>query len=258
METDTPKVIDSHCHITHPAFDLDRELVLAECSKRHLLLVNSALEEAEARLSLSLLDKGVFTSAGFDPKVLSGEKAQKMIEFISAHESELVGIGEVGLDWFWVRDHSSREEQESIFLKFVQLADRFGKPLVVHSRSAGVRCGELLLSLGFKRVLMHAYDGSVRMAVDFASKGFLFSVPPSSVRSDHKRKLVRALPLGSLLLESDAPVLGPVQGERNNPTNVFVSADFIRSVKALELGPVLRQTYNNSVRFFGHEQLNSR
>jgi TatD DNase family protein len=253
MVTGIPRTIDSHCHITHRVFDADREQILAECSKRHLLLVNSALDETEAKFSFHLSEKGVLTSVGFDPKILSREEAQKITDFILTYERKMVAIGEVGLDWFWVREHSRREEQERIFLQFVHLADRLGKPLVVHSRSAGVRCGELLLSLGFKRVLMHAYDGSVQRAVDFASKGFLFSIPPSSIRSEHKRKLVKALPVDALLLESDAPALGPVQGERNLPTNVFVSADFIRSVKGVELEHVLRETYSNSAKFFGLE-----
>ncbi|PSN92341.1 hypothetical protein B9Q08_01490, partial [Candidatus Marsarchaeota G2 archaeon ECH_B_SAG-M15] len=78
----------------------------------------------------------------------------------------------------WVRDRNLWSKQEDIFRMFIDLADRLKQPLVVHSRSAGRACIEILNSSGFNSVLMHAYDGSVGDALMAAKKGFLFSIPP--------------------------------------------------------------------------------
>ncbi|PSO05247.1 hypothetical protein B9Q13_02435 [Candidatus Marsarchaeota G2 archaeon ECH_B_SAG-G16] len=250
-EKSIPSAIDCHCHITHEAFEKDREQILNECAKRSILVVNSALTPKELELSLSLYERGlILQSAGWDAKNLDYNKALEMRRAIENNAEKLVAVGEVGLDWFWVRDHEQRRTQEKIFRLFIDLADALGKPLVVHSRSAGWACGELLLSLGFTRVLMHAFDGSSGVAKTLCEKGMLFSIPPSIARSEQKLKLVKNLPLSSLCLESDAPVLAPTKGERNTPLNVFVSASWIAQIKRTSLQAVLQQTTNNALTLF--------
>ena len=106
----------------------------------------------------------------------------------------------------------------------VALARELGLPLNVHCRSAGKKTLETLAAAGAERVLMHAYDGKVGHAMKAAEeRGWVFSIPPSVVRSKQKQKLVCRLPLEAMALETDSPVLGPDRNERNEPANILVS-----------------------------------
>ena len=121
----------------------------------------------------------------------------------------------------------------------------------VHSRSAGRYAVELLLARGAVKVQLHAFDGRASSAMPAVEAGYLFSIPPSVLRSQQKRKLVRGLPLSSLLVETDSPVLGPARGERNEPANAVLSVKAIAELKGLEPEEVREAVYENSLRLYG-------
>lgn len=81
--------------------------------------------------------------------------------------------------------------------------------------------------------------------------GYFFSVPPSIVRSQQKRKLVRRLPLACLLVETDSPVLGPEPGERNEPRNARVSAAEIAAIQGRAIDEVCAAVAENTRRLYG-------
>lgn len=72
---------------------------------------------------------------------------------------------------------------------------------------------------------------------------YYFSVPPSIVRSSQKQKLVAALPLSNLLLETDSPALGPNKNEDNQPSNAYISAQEIARLKNIEVSEVVGLAY---------------
>ncbi|KAK6053340.1 hypothetical protein COOONC_09155, partial [Cooperia oncophora] len=105
----------------------------------------------------------------------------------------------------------------------------------VHSRSA---CGEtvdFLIENKATKVALHAFNGSLEQALRGLEAGFFFSIPPSFTTGDHKRFLIDAIPMEKLLLETDSPVLGPVRGERNEPANLRLSAEFIADVSSFDI-----------------------
>jgi TatD DNase family protein len=142
-----------------------------------------------------------------------------------------------------------RERQVKIFRFWVKVASELKLPLVVHSRSAGKYAIEVLSEEGYDRVLMHAFDGSSGWALKGVSRGFMFSIPPSVMRSQQKVKLVKSIPLEHLMIESDAPVLGPELGKRNEPSNVVVSATKIAEIKRIDLNETCEVLYLSSKNF---------
>jgi TatD DNase family protein len=108
-----------------------------------------------------------------------------------------------------------------------------------------------LVEAGARRVLMHAFDGRAGAALEGVRHDFFFSIPPSVVRSRQKQKLVRALPLSVLLLETDSPVLGPEPEVRNVPANVGVALRAVAELKGVSEAEVARATTANAVRLFG-------
>jgi TatD DNase family protein len=256
MSATAPRLIDAHAHLGAPEFDADRAAVLArarEAGVEAVIVVGETLADAEKNLSLAAADASgmIRPAAGLYPTVLDRAQAASIEALIRRELPRLVAIGEVGLDHWKVQDPAQRELQRDIFLGFVRLSDQTGLPLNVHSRSAGKATIDLLLESGATRVLLHAFDGRAATALPAVEAGFFFSVPPSVVRSPQKQKLVRRLPLSSLLVETDSPVLGPLPGVRNEPANVRISVTAIAQLKGLSEEAVSEAVIENQRRLFG-------
>ena len=179
------------------------------------------------------------------------EQAETIAAWIHRHREQLAAIGEVGLDLWKVQDAAGREVQRQIFGLFIDLAQEVDLPLNVHSRAAGRQTIEMLLERGASRVQLHAFDGRAVKALPAVEAGYFFSVPPSIVRSAQKRKLVRQLPLSSLLVETDSPVLGPDAKARNEPANAKLSVQAIAEIKELPLPEVAATVTDNTIRLYG-------
>jgi TatD DNase family protein len=162
-----------------------------------------------------------------------------------------VAIGEVGLDYWVVQGEAERELQREIFARFIDLSRELALPLNVHSRSAGRHAVGLLLERSARKVQLHAFDGKASAALPAVEAGYLFSIPPSVVRSQQKQNLVRRLPLSSLLVETDSPVLGPIPEGRNEPANITFAVDAIAAIKKVSTEEVLEVISRNALRLFG-------
>ena len=172
---------------------------------------------------------------------------------VEKHAPTLAGIGEVGLDYWRAQQEASRARQREVLAAIVALARAQNLPLNVHSRSAGHHTLRFLEQHGARRVLMHAFDGKAGHAREAAQAGFLFSIPPSILRSPQKQKLARLLPLEALALETDSPVLGPERTQRNEPANVRYSLQSIARIKQIDASEVGRQTTQNALRWLDGE-----
>ena len=247
-------IVDTHTHLGDPVFDEDRGEVIEKARTVGLsaiVVVSETLAEAERNLELAANYPILRPAAGLYPTHLDLMQAEKMTAFIRREHKRLVAIGEVGIDYWAVKEESGRERQRQIFLQFVDLSIELDLPLNVHSRSAGRHVITMLIERGARKVQLHAFDGKAASALPGVEAGYFFSIPPSIVRSPQKQKLVRRLPISSLLVETDSPVLGPTPGERNEPSNALVSIDAIAEIKNLEKEEVREALYDNTRRLFG-------
>jgi TatD DNase family protein len=257
-------VIDCHAHLACEDFDADRDEVLAraaaagveavllvgedQADNDRVLEVCEALAEAPVRCLPCL---GFHPDRfGDDRPLPSRAELDAVIAQIRDHAPRLAAIGEVGLDRWYARDEARRRAQEAFLEEVAALAAELDLPLNVHSRSAGKRTLDLLRGVGARRVLMHAFDGKAGHAREAAEDGYLFSVPPSAVRSPQKQRVLRLLPLESLALESDSPVLGPERHTRNEPANLTWSRDEIARIQGVTPEDVVAATGANARRLF--------
>ena len=247
------RLIDTHAHLCDPQFDADRDAVLERARAAGVatvIAVGETLDDACRNLELAERHPEIRPAAGLYPTHLDLDAVDTMEAWIRAHRDRLIAIGEVGLDRWAVQDEDDRDRQRAIFLRFVALARELDLPLNIHSRSAGRRAVETLLDAGATRVHLHAFDGRPTSAMPAVEAGWMFSVPPSVVRSIQKRKLVRRLPLTSLMLETDSPVLGPDPGARNEPANVRVVVREIATLHEVHEDEVAEVTTANATRFY--------
>lgn len=246
-------LIDVHAHLTDSSFtDVDQVLDRAKSQgvERVIISTTGLGEFARALELLGLYPDRISLTVGFDPTILSTYEYQMFYGLVNQRSFTMVGIGEVGLDHYYIKDHVERELQESFFRTTICLARSMGLPLVIHSRSAGCHALEVLYSEGADRVLMHAFDGKAGDAFKAVKEGYFFSIPTSVVYSEQKQKLVRHLPLEALMLETDSPVLAPVRGDRNEPANLIYSARKIAEIKRVPVETVMEVTTRNAIQFF--------
>ncbi|HEU5394532.1 MAG TPA: TatD family hydrolase [Candidatus Methylomirabilis sp.] len=246
-------LVDAHAHLCAAEFREDLEAVLAAAAAAgvvRIITVGETLEDAEVNLALAERFPQVKVCAGLYPTILDIDAAAALIAFIRARRDRLVGIGEVGLDHWIVKGDAERDLQRRIFADFSALAGELDLPLNVHSRSAGRATVQFLKEQGARRVLLHAFDGKASAALEGAAAGFFFSIPPSVVRSPQKQKLVRALPLDRLLLETDSPVLGPDPAGRNEPRNLSVACQAVADLKGVSFEEVVERSTGNALALF--------
>jgi len=256
-------MIDCHAHIALSDFDPDREEDVQRAKLAgvtHIAVVGEGPDDNRRVLEVCRHHPQILKACvGLHPDRFGEDReppAQEQIEAVCAfarrYRSEIVAVGEIGLDYWQVKSPQRRALQLACFEQMVALADDLHLAVNVHSRSAGHYTLEALAAYKAKKVLMHAFDGKAGYARKAAEcHGWLFSIPPSVVRSTQKQKLVRNLPLESLALESDSPVLGPDRNLRNEPANLAVAVSCIAEIKNLDPDRVKEVTSRNAWRLFG-------
>jgi TatD DNase family protein len=247
-------IVDTHAHLCDPVFDADLSLVLQKAEAAGIgavIAVSENIKDAVKNLEIAARSPMVRAAAGLYPTMLDLDLAAQMRDFIRAHKDRLIAMGEVGLDYWVVKNEPDREIQREIFRGFIELSKEIGLPLNVHSRSAGRHAVDLLLDTAAAKVQLHAFDGKFGSALPAVEAGYFFSVPPSVVRSEQKQKLVRNLPLSCLLIETDSPVLGPVPQERNEPANAIIAVKAIAELKGVTEAEVIEAVSENTRTLYG-------
>lgn len=249
------RLVDVHAHLADESFEHDLDAVMGRAIEAGVEAVVSVSESlADARRNLQLASRypaRLLPAAGLHPVAPDPDEAAAIEHLVRSDPDRWVAIGEVGLDFWKVRERGALEAQRAIFARFIRLSVELDLPLNVHSRSAGRAAIELLLEKGARRVLLHAFDGRAATAMPAVEAGYFFSVPPSVVRSAQKRKLVRRLPLSCLLLETDSPVLGPDPALRNEPANLPVALRAVAELKGLPAEQVAEAVADNTRRLLG-------
>jgi TatD DNase family protein len=249
-----PGLVDTHAHICDPGFDKDRAKVLERARRAGVDAIIAVGENlADARKNIELAGKYPMLkpAAGLYPAHLDLNQAGEMADFIRQNHSSLAAIGEVGLDYWVVKEAPEKAVQREILKQFIELSKELSLPLNIHSRSAGRHAIALLLENNASRVQMHAFDGKASAALPGVDAGYFFSIPPSVARSRQKQKLVKRLPLSCLLIETDSPVLGPLPNERNEPANIRQSINAIAALKDISEEAVIAAVSENTERLYG-------
>ena len=166
----------------------------------------------------------------------------------------MLALGEIGLDYHY--DLSPREDQRKWFAEQPDLAKQLGYPVVLHIREAFGDCMDILRAhRDGLRGVMHCYSGSVETAYECLDLGLKFSFGGAVTFKNAKKpiEVVSALPLDSIMLETDCPYMTPVphRGERNDPSFIHFTCEKIAEIKGIDPEEMAQITYDNAVRAFG-------
>ncbi len=253
--------VDVHAHLDDKAFDDDREQVLRCVEKAEIIVVNAGSNMNSSRLSVKLAHEYdfVFACVGIHPH--EAQKVEKNyideLEKLAAHP-EVVGIGEIGLDYYY--NHSDRETQKKVFAEQLTLAKKLDLPVVIHNRDAHQDTLDILKKIRPAKGLMHCYSGSLEMAREFMKMGFCFSFGGVITFKNAKRpkEVASKLPIDRILLETDSPYLSPkpYRGKRNDPTRIPIIAHKLAGLRQMDIEVLKDRTYSNFRKLFDLPQSN--
>jgi len=248
-------MIDVHCHLEQKNYNKDRDAVIEECRRKMKALVTCCAHPSDFDLTLKICSKYngfVYCAVGLHPEFIKdlkeGEK-EKLIEKIIENSCKISAIGEIGLDYHWIKEEEWREKQKGMFIEFLELAKKLDLPVVIHSRDAMQDTLSILEKQGMKgkKVLLHLFNEK-NLLERVLKNSWSISIGPAILRSKDIRKIARDCPLGNLMLETDSPWFG--FGKRGTPLNVIKAAEKIAEAKKISLQEVEKQTDLNAAKFF--------
>jgi TatD DNase family protein len=269
---------DTHCHLDYDKFDPDREAVLARAREAGLIrILVPGLEQRSSRAAVRLAesDPMVYAAVGFHPTDLENFSEETFDDIRAlANHPKVVAVGEIGLDYYWVKEEEKRGVQREVLKRQLAFAEAVHKPVVIHMREEGdawfgqasVDLLEILEEwystlreqehpLAEKPGVLHSFNGNLETAQKAITLNFYIGVtgPVTYKNAEEKRRLIRQLPLEKLLIETDAPFLAPVpqRGKRNEPAFVTYIADKIAEIHMTTREQVANITTENAERLFG-------
>jgi TatD DNase family protein len=251
--------IDSHVHLDASQFNEDREHVIArarEAGVKGFITIGAGygVASAERACALSAEYLDIWATVGVHPHDAGCEVDFESLETLAERE-RVVAIGETGLDFY--RDWAPVDLQYEKFEAQVALAKKVGKPLVIHSRAAGKECLELLIRTNAADVggVFHCFAEDVEFAKKLLDINFIISLPGvlTFKNASHVREVAAALPLSSILLETDAPYLAPEphRGQRCESAFLPITARKLAEVRNISLEDVAHATTESTCKLFG-------
>ena len=249
-------LVDTHVHLDEPAFDADRDAVVARARAAGVgRQVACAIDAATwPRLrDTCRATPGLFPAYGLHPLLLRQHREAHLEALREWLERERpVAVGECGLDYYV--DGLDRQAQGRYFEAQLRIARDVDLPVIVHARRAVEDVIIALRKVGGVRGVVHSYAGSVEQARQLADIGFLlgFGGPVTYPRANRIRKVAAAVPLEQLLLETDSPdqPLCGHQGERNEPCRLAGVLAAIAGLRDEDPDTIARATTANAERLF--------
>ena len=259
-------IFDTHAHYDDHAFDADREAVIRSLPSfgvEKAVNVGASLRGCRESIRLSGEYPSIYAAVGIHPDecLLMEESWMEELRTLAGSTAKCVAIGEIGLDYHGFEiydDKPDKETQKKWFRRQLCLAAELSLPVIVHSRNA---CEDTVAimreareTLGIKDAVIHCFSYSRETAEEFVKMGYYLGFGGSTTYEGQKKitKVLKAVPMERILLETDCPYLSPVphRGERNFSGNLPYVRDRIAEIREISPEEVERITRENALRFY--------
>lgn len=265
-------LIDTHCHIQSAGLNAGERSTQEMWAK-----VGSSVDEIVGRAREAGVTKMICVGCDVNDSALAvdcvksrenlfasiGIHPHEAIKFVN-HQEELdrfaalataekvVAVGECGLDYFYT--HSPREEQIKILEFQLALAQKYDLPLIFHVREAFDDFWPVYDNFKGLRGVLHSFTDNQTNMEKAVQNGLYVGVNgiATFAKEPQQREMYRAIPLESMLLETDAPFLTPVpfRGKICEPKHVVLTAEFLSSLRGDTVEEISRATTQNAEKLF--------
>ncbi len=260
-------IFETHAHYDDEKFDEDRVELLSHLLRENNIgnIVNVGATFRGCKDSIKLAEEydNVYAAIGIHPEEID-EINEDVINWLRKNSSnpKVVAIGEIGLDYYWVKEPEQRAKQRLWFDRQMDLALELNLPVIIHSRDAAEDTLNTIIrynTQGLKGIV-HCYSYSKEIAMEYVKMGWYIGVG-GVVTFKNGRKLVEtveAIPIENIVLETDCPYMAPVphRGERNSSIYLSHVAEKIAELKGLTVKEVEDITYENALRVYTKSKRN--
>lgn len=239
-------LIDTHCHISKEDYSNPEEII--KHMEDNIMIVSTASpKDIDEVISLCENHKNIYGTIGIHPEfadTYTKEDLNKIEKFLT--HKKIVGIGEIGLDYHYTKEN--KEKQKELFIKQINLANKYKKTIVIHSRDAIEDTYNIIKQYKDKETKcnMHCFSGSLEMAKRFIKMDVKLGIGGVLTFKNEKKlkEIVTQLDIHNFILETDSPYLTPepLRGHQNEPANVKYVAAKISQLKGIEYTKTLEIT----------------
>ncbi len=242
------KFIDIHCHLSFPDYADEREKIIEQLQAEEIGVINVGVAHKYPNMWATV---GVHpTDSKIEPDYIELEKL--------ARNPKCVAIGECGLDYH----HGGQEDyerQRKIFIDHINLANKVGKPLMLHVRNGKENVGaykeavELLKQYSKVRANFHFFAGSLEDLKLILEMGNTVSFTGVVTFAKEYAEIVKNIPDAQIMSETDAPFAAPVpyRGKRNNPLYIKEIVAKLADIREVSSEALSAQIIDNARRVFG-------
>lgn len=258
---------DSHAHYNDEKFNEDRESIIKNVYEEGVtkfICAGYSVESSIQALKIANEHDFIYTTLGVSPNDVkeSIEETEKDIEEIKKiiledrknnSKPPIVGIGEIGLDYYWNKEN--KEVQKWAFIKQIELANELKLPIVIHTRDAVADTISILKEYNvIKHGVFHCCPQNIELVKEGLKLGFYISCagPYTFKSAKNSEDIIKLIPDDKILIETDSPYLAPEpkRGTRNDSRNVKYIAEKIAKAKEKDLETVAQMTYKNACQIF--------
>ncbi len=250
-------IYDTHAHYNDEKFEGIVEQTIEENRKSGVVKVNNIgynLESSIKAIELSNKFEDQYAVIGIHPSDV-GKCTVAQIEelYNKKNNGKIVAIGEIGLDYYWVKDN--KEEQKALFIEQIELANRLKLPIVVHSRDASLDTYTTLKEHPAKfGTLLHCFSPTEDLVRLVLENGYMVAFGGNITynRAKSFQKYMDMIPVEQILVETDAPYLPPVplRGTLNSSKNLPIILEKLAEYKHMDVEELSKIVYRNSLEFF--------
>ena len=254
-------IFETHAHYDDEKFDEDRVELLSHLLRENnignIVNIGATFQGCKDSIKLASEYDNVYAAIGIHPEEID-EINEDVIQWLRENSAnpKVVAIGEIGLDYYWVKEPEQRAKQRLWFDRQMELAIELNLPVVIHSRDAAEDTLNTIIrynTQGLKGIV-HCYSYSKEIAMEYVKMGWYIGVG-GVVTFKNGRKLVEtveAIPIENIVLETDCPYMAPVphRGERNSSIYLSHIAEKVAEIKGLTVKEVEDITYENALRVY--------
>lgn len=232
-------MVDTHCHLVDPQFNKDLKDVLKRAEQAGVdKIINAGYDVVTSKIAIEQgqQHKWLLPAVGIHPNEAAQRSLTEMGEIQDIIKKYRVcAVGETGLDFY--RDFSPREAQRELFRKHIDIAQKEGLPLLIHTRNSIDDAIKILREKDYHYGVFHCYTGSYEQAKIIMDLGYMLGFGGILTFSRKMRDVFKKLPTDTIILETDAPFLAPSghRGQRNEPSYLLETLNF--AAGTLEMMP---------------------
>lgn len=252
-------IFDSHCHLNDPVLYQNIDEVIENAKKtgvKKFLVIGYDKDSSFLAVDIANKYPECYAAIGIHPTEIdhtSEDDYEKTMSLVS--NPKVVAIGEIGLDYHWVKEIEKREIQKKWFIRQIEFANEHHLPISIHNRESNEDCLKILKEHTLKYGgVMHCYSGSVEMLNDILKLNMYISLggPVTFTNAKTPKEVAEEVPLEKLLVETDCPYLTPHphRGEKNEPKYICLVVEEIARIKDISKKHVEQVTYENTCRLF--------